>query len=399
MEQEKVLELAAAVQEIRNNLSATNLLETVSVDENTHSRILRMILSYRHHGACPFYKTFLKIDKVAKILPEGFQAGVPHFFNERDRIDLLIEGKDYGIIIENKVYDAVDQERQLERYLDACIGRSIPKDRLYVIYLTRDGAKKVSEESLTQHAKNILGLTADSAGRFVEVNFRYDIVRWLRECIVLCEGEDYSQIKSALIQYTDYVLSMFDEGENTSRLNENMDDLFNKHDIRTIGSFSEYIDAANVLSAELAKRRDKLCRFLGMRFISRPLREYCLEHGIELIEESFSYSYPRMKMSVSGRPELTFVLEPHNGRIFYGLYKSQETINPISSDTLLEKGFFHDNTWAAWRYPSQQNRQYEYPATPAFWEVAVAGGGFVQFVVEAYEQTIKLLARGRQGVR
>lgn len=399
MNLETILKLSEEVRNLRDNLNDTNLLDAVYVNENTHSRILKMILSYSENGQYPFYESFLKIDKVADILPEGFLGGKPYFFNERDRIDLLIEGKDYAIIIENKVYDAVDQERQLERYLDSCIGKGIAPERLFALYLTKDGSKKVAEESLTANAREVLGVSSETQGRFAEINFKEDILRWLRESILLCEGKDYTQIKSAIIQYTDYVLGMFDEDENTSRFQDGLTDLLEKYDIRTVGAFSEYIDAANRLSADLSRRRDEVCGFLARRFISAPLQDYCKHHNVELAEGPYSYTSVNIQMSIPGQTDCSFILQPYGGRIFYGISKPKNKENPVTSDVLADNGFAENEVWAAWRYPSPQDRQYECPATPAFWEVAVTGGGFVQFVIKAYEQTIKLLARERQGVR
>lgn len=399
MNLETILKLSEEVQNLRNNQNDTNLLDAVYVNENTHSRILKMILSYSENGQYPFYESFLKIDKVADILPEGFLGGKPYFFNERDRIDLLIEGKDYAIIIENKVYGAVDQDRQLERYLDVCMRRGMAPEKLYALYLTKDGTKKVAEGSLTAKAMEVLGISSETQGRFAEINFKEDILRWLRESILLCEGEDHTQIKSAIIQYTDYVLGMFGGGESTSKFHEGMTDLLVKYDIRTIDSYTEYIEAANRLSANLSRMRDEVCGFLARRFISAPLQDYCKHHNIELAEGPYSYTSVNIQMSIPGQTNCSFILRPYGGRIFYGISKPKDKENPVTSDVLADNGFAEDEVWAAWRYPSPENRQYEYPTTPAFWEVAVAGGGFVQFVVEAYEQTIKLLDRGRQGVR
>ena len=399
MNSETILKLSEEVRNLRNNQNDTNLLDAVYVNENTHSRILKMILSYSENGQYPFYESFLKIDKVADILPEGFLGGEPYFFNERDRIDLLIEGKDYAIIIENKVYGAVDQDRQLERYLDVCMGRGMAPEKLYVLYLTKDGSKKVAEGSLTAKAMEVLGISSETQGRFAEINFKEDILRWLRESILLCEGEDHTQIKSAIIQYTDYVLGMFDEDDNTSRFQVGLTDLLVKYDIRTIDSYTGYIEAANRLSADLSRRRDEVCGFLARRFISAPLQDYCKHHNVELAEGPYSYTSVNIHMSIPGQTDCSFILKPYGGRIFYGISKPKDKENPVTSDVLVDNGFAEAEVWAAWRYPSPQDRQYEYPATPAFWEVAVAGGGFVQFVVEAYEQTIKLFARERQGVR
>ena len=101
--------------------------------------------------------------------------------NEQDnRIDLLIkERKSYAIVIENKIWGAPDQEKQIEKYIDYVIDTGIPKRRIFVIYLTSDGNKRVSDISFTDKAKKHLGCSGKSNGRFICVNFKDDIMPWL----------------------------------------------------------------------------------------------------------------------------------------------------------------------------------------------------------------------------
>ena len=70
---ETILDIAKEVQRIISELNRANLLNTVSVDENTHSRILKMILEYSHDEQYPFFDSFLKIPKVAGILQRNSQ--------------------------------------------------------------------------------------------------------------------------------------------------------------------------------------------------------------------------------------------------------------------------------------------------------------------------------------
>ncbi len=396
MNSESILKLSEEVWDLRNNQNDTNLLDTVYVDENTHSRILKMILSYKVKGAYPFYESFLKIDKVARILPNGFQGGKPHFFNERDRIDLLIEGKDYAIIIENKVYGAVDQDRQLERYLDVCMGRGMAPEKLYALYLTKDGSKKVAEGSLTAKAMEVLGISSETQGRFAEINFKEDILRWLRESILLCEGENHTQIKSAIIQYTDYVLGMFDEDENTSRFQDGLTDLLVKYDIRTVVDFSEYIDAGNILSAELTKKRNELCRYLGNRFISSPLREYCVKTGVELCLEDYSFKHISLRISIPGMEKASFCFNTESdGRNIYGLCNysviDKEALSKHHQSIFQDAGYVKTDWWPAWRSPDPVFKKYERPASAGFWEGCVQNKSFADYVIAVYEDVVKLL--------
>lgn len=392
----KILELAIQAQDLYDGLNNTNLLDVVHMNENAHSRILRLIMQYVKDHRCPFYESFLGINKIANILPEGFSAGRPSFVNEQDRIDLLIEGKGYAIIIENKIYDAVDQDRQLERYLESCIGRGFPADKLYALYLTRDGSKEVSTYSLTENAKDVLGVSNTTAGRFVGINFHDDILPWLREAITLCNNEDDACIKAALIQYAEYVSEMFRETANSIKYNNAMTELLEKYDIRTIASFTDHINAANKLSEELLQRRDKECQFMALRFISAPLKEYCEKRGVSLLHEEYSFNLVSIRMSILGKEKSSFCLDTeNNGRIIYGL----SNFNVTDKETLPEElflrfknaGYTNSDWWPAWRHLDSSFRRFERPASIGFWEVSVMDKSFASFVIDAYEEVEKLL--------
>ena len=68
-----ILDIAKEVQRLISDLNRANLLNTVYVNENTHSRILKMILEYSHDEQYPFFDSFLKIPKVAGILQRNSQ--------------------------------------------------------------------------------------------------------------------------------------------------------------------------------------------------------------------------------------------------------------------------------------------------------------------------------------
>lgn len=66
---------------------------------------------------------------------------------ERDRVDVLIEGRGHAIIIENKINDAVDQPRQLAGYYTTITQR---RKVDAVVYLSKSGQKSPTYENWTQ---------------------------------------------------------------------------------------------------------------------------------------------------------------------------------------------------------------------------------------------------------
>ncbi len=112
-------------------------ISDVFYKENFHSDILFMFLQQE-----PIYKNLFEAldieytqDGSVKVFKE-----YPTFTEEKyGRIDIFIQYKDqecklHCIIIENKINNAVDQERQLWRYYDHCVQKGIQVDK--IVYLT-----------------------------------------------------------------------------------------------------------------------------------------------------------------------------------------------------------------------------------------------------------------------
>ena len=134
-----------------------NIIRELHDNENAHSRILMQLLRYKDGDKYPILESFIHMmGMIGDIEPEIVIAN-PQISNERERIDGLIEEKDkYAVIVENKIWGAADQNNQIERYVDAVIRHGIPQDKIFVIYLTIDGLKVVSDWSLTDKTKEIL---------------------------------------------------------------------------------------------------------------------------------------------------------------------------------------------------------------------------------------------------
>lgn len=149
-----------------------NLVELLHANENAHTRILVKLLRYNHNDDnLEFAKSFIR-----KFVREDVRD--PEVWEQIDFVDALIGEPDrYAVVIENKINWAVDQDRQLERYIEAARSRlNVSEEQIYVIYLTDNGIKSPSENSLTDKAKEVLGITAATDGRLVRLNYRDDIL-------------------------------------------------------------------------------------------------------------------------------------------------------------------------------------------------------------------------------
>ena len=195
-----------------------NVIEELHAGENAHSRILRMLLQYKCNGDYLVYSSFLNLLKMNnRDVPFSISCYRPEFVNEEGRIDLLIKeyaGQEkFAIIIENKVCGAIDQAEQIQRYIEKVELDGVPIKNIYVIYLTKDGEKEVSDYSLTEEAREKLEMTLSSEGRFFRLNYRDHILPWL-------ENEIYPNIPvkeelflSSIRLYIDYLRGLFGEND------------------------------------------------------------------------------------------------------------------------------------------------------------------------------------------
>jgi len=191
-----------------------NVIEELHAGENAHSRILRMLLQYKSFGNYLVYSSFLSLLKKNNLnIPFSVCCYQPEFVNEEGRIDLLIKEysaqEKFAIIIENKVCGATDQAEQIQRYIEKVEFDGVPTKNIYVIYLTKDGEKEVSDYSLTEKARKKLEMTSSSEGRFFRLNYRDHILPWLENDIYPNIPVKEDLLISSIRLYIDYLKGLF----------------------------------------------------------------------------------------------------------------------------------------------------------------------------------------------
>ena len=180
-----------------------NVIDELHANENAHTRILTHLLKYKEDGKHVILSSFLK--QLPTFNVESIDIEKSKVYYNRDNIDGLIEKDgEYAVIIENKIHWAVDQDKQIERYVNTEIERGIPSDNIWVIYLTRDGRKKVEGYSLTEKTKEILG------DHFLEMDYYHNILPWLKETVLPNCRVREEWLESAIKQYIDYLEGLFD---------------------------------------------------------------------------------------------------------------------------------------------------------------------------------------------
>ena len=162
------------------------LFDLASANENANTKVLKNLLKYNNGQ---FLNSFL--NRVGLPEPNGpadikvsKRAIGP---KKTGYIDLYIQYDDVHIVIENKIYGAVDTEKQLARYIAKVNGVSgkdfeewyanpSVSENIHVVYLTADGTKEPSEDSLPEKLKELI--------TYYAINYNDDILPWLEEDVM-----------------------------------------------------------------------------------------------------------------------------------------------------------------------------------------------------------------------
>jgi hypothetical protein len=162
-----------------------------------------------------------------------------------------------AIIIENKINWAKDQQNQIDRYIQTAIKDGVSKNKIYVIYLTADGTKKVSDESFSTEKNNLDYVNEDNTGRFIELNYQDDILLLLTTTLRQLSFDKESILVSAICQYIDYIEGRFgirkSEKEYNMAMNESLIGILNLS-----GSNEEKFEQIEKLQQELWQRLESL---------------------------------------------------------------------------------------------------------------------------------------------
>lgn len=234
-----------------------NVIDELWANENSHSRILVKLLQSEQNNY-QILNSFMSLlsekcseleNKKSDILKPTINAG-------KGQIDALIEEENkYAIIIENKIHWAVDQKQQIDRYVEAVQNRGFGRDskNVFVVYLTRDGFKQVSDSSFSE-AKEFLDYIGEkNTGRFIPIDYRNDILPWLEnEILPNCQIKD-DYLISALKQYIDHLKGLFNLRENEKNMTKEILKTLFEEDIDNLDKIKEKLkevenlrDALNV---------------------------------------------------------------------------------------------------------------------------------------------------------
>ncbi len=181
-----------------------NIIDELHINENGHSRILCRLLCYvNKEGEYELLQSLLSYIVMHKKASDfgRIRIETPTITQEEKRIDLWVRDTNYAIIFENKIYNAVDQDAQIARYIETT-KEKYNDEQIFIIYLSQTGEEPDPQTWKNENLKEVF------AGRYVNLSFRNDILPWLEKILPTIQLED-CYLQSAIQQYVDYLKGFF----------------------------------------------------------------------------------------------------------------------------------------------------------------------------------------------
>ena len=194
-----IIEIANKIEGQRNKSKhhlPYNVFTMWGMSENDHTKLLLALLRYQDStGRYPVLNSFLNRFTKGRDKMIHYQnpSDVIIRFNPRydkdDKhsfIDGLImfsaQGKRIAIIMENKIFDAPDQEGQIRRYITHMTTEEhIALENVWVLYITGTGTKEIDECS---YHPNDESEATNIGRRFITLSYYEDIIEWLKQDVL-----------------------------------------------------------------------------------------------------------------------------------------------------------------------------------------------------------------------
>lgn len=187
-----------------------------SMDENDHTRMLLALLKYERPSAVKykmsilysFVKT-LGIDvDLTDVCADNVRFSEPYKTNQgKSFLDgLIVKKGEFAIIIENKICGAGDQPEQIKRYILSMVKEEdVPLENVWVVYLTMDGMLHDGKPTKVSYNEEDADFSSyDIDNRLICVNYRYDIIPWMKESVLPMVNHSEHLLASSIEVYVNY---------------------------------------------------------------------------------------------------------------------------------------------------------------------------------------------------
>ena len=267
-----------------------NLVDQLHINENAHSRILMHLLSYKNDNGKYVFLTSL-IDLIKEKQSGDFgriTIESPQITQEKERIDLWVRDNDYAIIFENKIYNAVDQEAQISRYINKTKEglRNYREEDIYVVYLSQY-PKEPELQSWGEYKDSF-------RSRYVNLSFCYDILPWLKDKVLPNIKYNELFLQTAIIQYIDYLEGLFKIRNTDKPMNMELNRFIEHHFNLTCESAKDKIRNIQKSALELDDLSSQ------MKALLESYRQIIFESWREQTRKKYSGLQPNKKHDEKG---------------------------------------------------------------------------------------------------
>jgi hypothetical protein len=188
-----------------------NAFNLFAMNEDATSGILAFLLDPNEaHGQ---NDVFLRLF-IQQFVPEwqrAFNYPGAHRASTGELIDVVISDGPYWLGIENKIFNAPEQERQAGRYLDALQDAAHHQERYRLVYLSTRGAAPspyslTADDSRRHRANLVRGAWAQAEGDDDQTATPCaSIMDWLADCRNQCRAENVTWLIRQFAAYVDSV--------------------------------------------------------------------------------------------------------------------------------------------------------------------------------------------------
>ena len=270
-----------------------NVIDELYINENGHSRILAKLLQYKsqtqHYDILESLLGFIAEKKNESF--GSIKVNKPEISQEKERIDLWVREKDkYAIIFENKIYNAMDQEAQLCRYIDKTKNYGYREDQIFVVYLSQNG-ESPAEQSWGNYKEAF-------QYRYVNLSFRNHILIWLKEFVLPNIKIKELVLRSAIEQYIDYLEGLFDKRTQYNSIKMEIEKMI--VDKLNLDQFENTYDKVKFLqdkAEEVSELYNQLTNLKNNYY--QEARSKTLEPYIQNWEKEIATLYPNLRKSIA----------------------------------------------------------------------------------------------------
>ena len=222
-----------------------NVFDVLETKEVKHSKFIASLLDPKglHYQGDLFLREFINACGISDF---GLDTSNAQVYREYENIDIYITDGNKHIIIENKICDANDQDKQIYRYIETIKNEnssnensSLDNDGILVLYLTPNFDKTPSQESLNGYEiKDGFLEKGNDKIRYKHIVCNH-ILEWLNK--VKNEIVNLTDLNVIITQYEKAVKNLINKGEKME--NENLIELV-KQNYKIAKEISKVVDKA-----------------------------------------------------------------------------------------------------------------------------------------------------------